>query len=127
LKKFKLSEKEYQEFLAWTKEQKFYYTTPLERSTKDLIEAAKTERFYPEVEAELNRLKIKIESNKDSDLIRFKPEISQLLEEQIAFHYSLIEGQAEVSMTHDAEIMEAKKVLLDQASYKNILSPQEWH
>jgi carboxyl-terminal processing protease len=127
LKNFKLSDKEYQDFLAWTKEQKFYYTTPLERSAKDLIEAAKNERFYPEVEAELNRLKAKIESNKDNDLLRFKTEISQLLEEQIAFHYSLTEGQAEVSMAHDSEIMEAKKVLLDQAAYKNILSPAAWH
>ena len=72
-------------------------------------------------------LKAKIESNKDSDLLRFKPEISSLLEEQIAFHYSLTEGQAEVSLSRDIEILEAKKVLLDQAAYKQILSPQEWH
>jgi hypothetical protein len=49
------------------------------------------------------------------------------LEEQIAFHYGLSQGQAEVSIARDPEVQEAKKVLNDPAVYKKILSPQEWH
>jgi carboxyl-terminal processing protease len=127
LKTFKLSEKQYQDFVNWVKENKFQYTTDLEKSTKELIEAARKEKFYTELEGELDRLKDKIAVNKANDLIRFKPEIAELLEEQIAFHYALVQGQAEVSFTRDGEIQEARKVLSDPAQYKKILSPQEWH
>jgi carboxyl-terminal processing protease len=126
-KTFKLSEKEYQNFVTWVKENKFQYTTDLERSTKDLIEAAKKERFYPELEAELEKLKAKINLNKANDLMRFRAELSELLEDQIAFHYALTQGQIEVSMHRDLEIQQAKRVLNDAALYKKILSPQEWH
>jgi carboxyl-terminal processing protease len=127
LKSFKLSDKDYQTFLNWIKEQKFQYTTALERSAKDLIEAAQKEKFYPELEKELNSLKNKIEAGKTNDLIRFRPEISQVLEEQIAFHYGLSQGEAEISITHDREIQEARKALIDPVVYQKILSPQQWH
>jgi carboxyl-terminal processing protease len=123
---FKLSDKEYQNFVNWTKEQKFQYTTNLEKSTKELLEAARKERFYSELEGELNSLKSKVETNKANDLFRFKTEIAGLLQEQIAFHYELEKGLAEVSLSQDREIQEAKKVLNDSAIYKKILSPQEW-
>jgi carboxyl-terminal processing protease len=126
LSSFKLSDKEYQNFVTWTKEQKFQYTTNLEKSTKELMEAARRERFYPELESELNSLKSKVEANKANDLFRFKTEIAELLQEQIAFHYELGKGLAEVTLSQDREIQEAKKVLNDSAIYKKILSPQEW-
>jgi carboxyl-terminal processing protease len=127
MKSFKLSDKDYDTFLNWIREQKFQYTTALERSTRELIEAARKERFYPQLENELASLKSKIEENKANDLVRFKAEIKALLEEQIAFHFALSDGQSEVSTARDPEVLEAKKVLNDPAAYKKILSPQEWH
>ncbi len=124
---FALTDREFDEFVAWVRSQKFQYTTALERSMHDLLEDARKERFYPELEAELNSLKTKIEINKTNDLYRFKSEIKQILEEQIAFHYALVQGQAEVSIARDKEIQEAKKVLNDPDAYQALLSPQEWH
>lgn len=127
LKTFKLTDAQYQQFADWVKAQKFQYTTQLERSTKELVDAARKEKFYPELEAELNSLRNKIEANKSHDLLRFKAEIADMLEEQIAFHYALTQGQAEVSIARDREIQEAKKVLNDPLLYKKTLEPQEWH
>ncbi len=76
LHRFKLSDTEYDKFLAFLKESKFTYSTPLERNTKQLIETAKEERYYSELETQLNSLKNKIESSKSTDLMRFKDEIS---------------------------------------------------
>jgi carboxyl-terminal processing protease len=124
---FKLSDQQYLEFTQWVRQQKFQYVTALERSTRDLMEAARKERFYPELEYELNSLKAKVESNKSSDLMRNKTELKELLEEQIAFHYQLGRGEAQVSISRDPEVQEAKRVLGDQTTYSKILSPQEWH
>ncbi len=123
LENFRLSDEEYFKFVDWVKAQKFQYTTQLERNTRELIEAAKKEKFYPEMEKELNSLKAKIESNKSNDLLRFKKEIVWLLEEQIAFHYALSEGAARISLARDPEVLESKKLLNDLVSYKKYLAP----
>ena len=124
LKTFRLSATDYEKFLAFLKENKFTYSTPLERNTKQLIETAKQERYYSELEMQLNSLKNKIEVSKSSDLMRFKDEISIILEENIAFDYDLNEGQAAISLNRDKAVLEARRILNDEVAYKKILSPQ---
>lgn len=122
LKKFALPDKEYDKFVSWVNEQKFTYSTALERNTKDLIESAKREKYYGELEGQLITLRNKVEQNKSTDMARFKKEISDVLLQQIAFHYALGEGQAEVSLKNDHTVMTAGKVLGDTAEYSKILS-----
>lgn len=123
LKTFKLSDADYTKFLDWIKSQKLSYATALESSTNQLMEAAKQERYYNELEGQLTELKKKIEANKASDLVRFKKEISDILVQQIAFHYALAEGQAAASLSNDPTVMQAVKVLSDKSQYKSLLSP----
>lgn len=122
LRTFKLSDAEYDKFLAFLKESNFTYSTPLERNAKQLIETAKEERYYSELETQLNNLKSKIETSKATDLLRFKDEISLVLEENIAFDYELNEGQAAISLQRDKAVIEARKVLNDAVAYKKILA-----
>jgi carboxyl-terminal processing protease len=124
LKSFRLSDSEYEKFLAYLKENKFSYSTPLERNTKQLIETARQEKYYAELETQLNSLKNKIEAGKSTDLLRFKEEISTVLEENIAFDYELNEGQAEISLNRDKTVIEARRILNDVQTYKKILSPR---
>lgn len=120
---FRLSDEEYQKFTAWVKEQKFSYSSDLELKAEELIASAKKEKYYDELQSPLKDLKSKIESNKISAWTRFKPELSKILEEEIAFHYQLAKGQVEVSLDRDLEIIEAKKILSDPTVYKKLLSP----
>jgi carboxyl-terminal processing protease len=122
LKSFKLSEEEYQKFVSWLKQNNFTYATPLEKSTNDMLEAAKKDNYYDQLKDELSDLKAKIEANKSNDLIRFKDQITEYLEEQIAFHYALSQGLAEVSLYRSKEINEAKKVLSEVSNYKRLLN-----
>jgi len=123
LKSFKLSDADYSKFLEWIKSKKFSYSTALEASTNQLMEATKQERYYNELEGQLADLKKKIEANKASDLVRFKKEISEIIEQQIAFHFALAEGQAAISLPNDQTVSQAVKVLSDNNRYKSILSP----
>lgn len=122
LKSFKLSDKEFEKFITWTRDQKFTYSTSLEYETKKLVEAARRERYFSDLESELKSLSSKIESNKAEDLHRFKDEISELLSRQIAFHYALNEGQYIVSLAYDTAIGEAIKSFDDLAGYRKILT-----
>jgi carboxyl-terminal processing protease len=121
---FKLSDVEYDKFVNWLKLQKFSYSSPLESTAKQLTELAKKERYYKDVELQLNSLMSKIESNKSGDLVRFKEEISDLLEQQIAFHYALNEGQAALSLPRDHEVTKAIQTLNNQEQFARILSPK---
>ena len=120
---FRISDREYEAFVNWLNAQHFTYTTSLEKNAEELIETAKNERMYPELEIYLDGLRNKIESNKASDYVRFKSEIKSLLEEQIAFHYDLENGRAKVSLPRDEDVAAAKKVLADEDAYNKIFLP----
>ena len=122
LKSFHLTDNDYEKFMKLIKENKFSYSTALERNTKLLIETARKEKYYNELEGQLNLLKNKIDASKSTDMIRFKSEIKQILEEQIAFHYLQNDGQAEVSLPRDKAVLEARRILNDASAYKKILS-----
>jgi carboxyl-terminal processing protease len=123
LESLNISDKEYEQFVQWLKGQNFSYKTSLEQNTAQLIETAKNERMYPELEIYLDGLKNKIEANKASDYVRFKTEIKEMLEGQIAFHYDLSRGEAKVTLPRDKDVIEAKKVLSDSALYHKIFMP----
>lgn len=127
LSSFHLSDADYEKFLGFLKEQKFTYSTAIEQNTKLLIDAAKQERYYSDLEGQLNALKNKVDAAKNADLFRFKNEIKEIVEEQIAFHYGLSEGQALVSLTHDKAITEARKLLQDPEACHKILTPADGH
>jgi carboxyl-terminal processing protease len=122
LQSFHLSDKDYEKFLEFLKAEKFTYATVLEKNTNQLIEVAKEERYYTEMESQLSGLKNKVEALKATDLMRFKGEIVEMLEEQIGFHYGLNEGQAAVSIHRDQTILEARKLLNDAGTYHKTLT-----
>lgn len=121
---FELSDTEYARFVSWIKERKFSYTTTIEQQIKEFREAAKSEQYYPEIERELNALSNRVEANKANDFIRFKREVKNFLEQQIAFHYNLFDGQVPVSLRSDKEVEKAKDILSDLKKYQALLSPK---
>lgn len=121
---FKISDVEYLKFIEWVKTKKFSHKSALEETTDQLIQSAKNERYFTNIESQLTDLKRKIEFSKASQLIRHKKEISETLEQQIAFHYGLIEGQSALTLPRDKAVAEAVKVLSNKSQYKSILAPR---
>jgi carboxyl-terminal processing protease len=122
-KNFRLSDAEYQKFLMWIKEQKFSYDSETYKKANDLIASAKKERYYDDLQSPLKELKTRMEQSKSEAFLKFKPELSRILEEEIAFHYRMSKGQIEVSLNRDTEILEAKRILSNPVEYKKLLSP----
>lgn len=120
---FKLTDQEYKAFENWLQTQHFTYVTDLEKQTDELIKIAKTEKYYNEFQENLSAIKAQVEQSHVGFSGRFKQEIKQLLEEEIAFHAGLNKGKTEVSFDRDPEITEARRILKDVAGYKKLLSP----
>lgn len=123
--KFRLSEQEYTSFTTWLKAQNFNYTTPLENQTKALADAARKERYYDLLSPSLKSIESKLEEGHAAYLQRFKSEITQLLEEEIGFHYTLHRGRVEVSLHRDKELEQARKILADLPAFGKLLQPHE--
>lgn len=123
LQKFRLTDQDYHQFEAWLKEQHFVYTTDLEKQAANLVTTAKNERYYSELQNNLDILQSKIEQNHSLYTERFRDEIQHILEEEIGFHYTLNRGKSETSLTRDKEIAEAKTILHDPTAYKKLLMP----
>jgi carboxyl-terminal processing protease len=122
LKSFRLSDKDFENFLSYAKSQKFSYTSALEDDLSKLVDVAKKERYYDQLSRELKELESSVQASKSNDLISYKTEIINILQEQIGFHYDLYEGQAEVALKNDKSIKEATKVLNDSLRYNKLLS-----
>jgi len=119
---FKLSDEDYKKFGEWLAGKKFVFSSELEEQMKELVEVAKKERTYGEIQGQLSALKNQIELNRSKDLSRYKDEIAKVLEEEIAFHFGLIKAQTELSIKSDNELKEAAKYLHDSLQYRTLLS-----
>ncbi len=122
---FKLSDQEYYEFVKWLEDKEYDYITRVEKTIDDLEQYAQSEKYYSDIEDQLNELKKKVSHNKEQDLIKFKSEIKQALEEEIVSRYYFQEGIIESSLDEDMDISEALKILKDQATYQQLLKPKK--
>jgi carboxyl-terminal processing protease len=121
-KDFRLSEAEYDEFVAFLNGKEYDYTTKTEKTLDELKEDAKSDKTLDAISADLESLKAKIMHNKKDDLVKYKPEIKQFLEEEIASRYYFQNGRLEASMKDDPELKEAIAILNDAPRYTKILT-----
>lgn len=118
---FKLTDAEYQEFVGWLKDKDYDYTTRVENSIDDLIKMAKKEKYYEDIDEQIQSLKLKVHHNKETDLQKFKSDIKQILEEEISSRYYLRKGVVETSFSSDESIRSAVDVLNDSDRYQQLL------
>lgn len=121
-KSFELTDKEYDDFVAFLSDKDYEYETESEELLKKLEDAAKEDKYFDDVKAEYEALKEKLHHNKKEDLFKFKSEIKQIIENEIVSRYYYQRGQAITSLKHDPVLEEAIKTLKDQDKYKSILA-----
>ena len=124
-KEFRLSNAEYDEFVSFLKEKDYEYTTRVERTIEAVEKAAKEEKYYEEIKSQIKELQKATLHNKEQDLRKFKPEITALLEQEIASRYFLEEGIIQSTFDKDRDILEAVKALNSDKKYQELLSTNQ--
>ncbi|WP_299758910.1 S41 family peptidase [uncultured Pontibacter sp.] len=120
-KEFKLTDAEYKKFVAYLDNKDLSYTTAIESELEDVASKAKEGKHYNDIQAELDAIRKKVSHNKSNDLTRFRTEIQEMLEAEIASRYYLQKGYIESSFDDDPDILAAVQVLNDPAKYKAYL------
>ena len=123
-KNFKLTDDDYEDFVAWLSDKDFNYVTQVERTIKKLEKAAKEERYFDDIQTALESFKETAEVNKKDDLTRFKDEITYMLEQELVSRYFFESGMIEAAFDDDQDILAAVKILNDNDEYQRLLSSQ---
>ncbi len=119
---FEFTDKDYSDFSNLLKKRGFNYTTSTETSFRRLVESAKREKYYDLHKETFDSLEKDITHNLDNDLILFRNEITELLEEEIISRYFYEAGSIEWGIKKDEQVMKALEILNNKEKYVSILS-----
>jgi carboxyl-terminal processing protease len=120
-RQFKLTNEEYNAFTAFAGDKEFDYTTSSEKKLDDFKETAIKEKYFDDVKDQFDALRKKVAHNKADDLQKFRDEITELIEAEIASRYYYQNGRLEASLEKDAEVNEAVKLFRDPVRYNAIV------
>ncbi len=112
----------FNDFINYAIKQKFIYETSSEKELKQFEKVLKREKYYTRVESEIIDLKAKLVNDKKQDIIEFKDEIKEFLQDEIVGRYYYVEGQIEASLANDSQVLKAIEILKNENLYSSILN-----
>ena len=118
---FTISDDIYEKFKQFLNDKEYEYETKTEKAIKKLQKDAEGEKYIEELQSQLKELSSKMQESKNNDIERFKDQISELLEMEIATRYFYQKGKIETTIKHDEEIAKAIEVLDNMELYDAIL------
>jgi len=120
-KDFRLTDAEYNDFVAFADGRKYSYTDKSEKKLKELKHAAEKDKHYEVIQNEFTQLERKMMENKKNDLKNHRDEIKSILEGEIVSRYYFQKGRLEAGFKYDPEVKKASSILNDQPKYASIL------
>jgi carboxyl-terminal processing protease len=121
-KKFKLTDQEYDEYVAYLQDKFFDYQTETELTFLKLKEVATRELYMDEAREEFEALQAKLSHDRFKDLEIHKEDVKELLEEEIVSRYYYNAGRIANTMRNDTQIKTAVDILREQEKYHSILN-----
>ena len=118
---FKLTDKDFEDFLAFLKEKGYTYKTNTERLLDNLEREAKGEAYEEQVQEELADIKTILEESSQGELKKQKDRLLNILQRYIAMNYYYESGGIEAGANADVEISKATSLLKNKTAYQNIL------
>ena len=122
---FKLTEKDFTDFVAYVKGKDCAYKTESEEKLEALKDAASDEKYFDAVKLQYDAIKQKLNHDKEQDLIKNKAEIITVLENEIAGRYYYAYGKVKKSYQNDAEVAKAIELINNPSQYSEILSAKK--
>lgn len=118
---FTFTDHDYDDFRTYLLNRKFSYKTSTEESFNELITNAKKEKYYDIHKELFNDLEKDIAHSLEQDLKMFRPEITDLLEDEIISRYFYESGAIEWTIKNDEQILKARDILNNKDEYSSIL------
>lgn len=121
-KTFVVNDAIYDNFKQFLNDKEYEYETKTEKTISSIKKDAEKEKYLEDLEKELEALTLKIKQSKNNDIERFRDEIIEVLEAEIATRYYYQKGKIEATFKHDEELAEAINILNDLEKYNAVLA-----
>ncbi len=118
---FSLSNEEYEEFKKLAVKDTFDYSTASEEMLRKMRKTAEEEGYFEDSKTEYEALFKKLTPSKNSDLEKFKTEISNILENEIVSRYYYQKGRTIHAFKTDNFVDKAKEILQNPKERHKIL------
>jgi carboxyl-terminal processing protease len=125
VRRFKLTDADYDDFVRFLENKEYDYTTQTDVLLKQLEEAAKKDKYYAHAQGELEALKKQLAHDKKKDLVLFKEEIKDYLEDELIGRYHYQRGKIERSLIPDMQVQQAVKLAEDPKALEQQLLPKK--
>jgi len=119
---FTISDELYTEFKKFAESYDFTYTTASEEMLKKVEETAEEEGYFDKESPEYKALLALVIPSKDRDLEKFKPEIEEMLANEIVSRYYYQRGRALQSFNYDKALKKAIETLNNETELEHILT-----
>ena len=120
-KDFVITDKIYDDFMQFVKDEGFTFTSNSEKEIKELEKIAKIEGYLDEIQPILDQAVAKIDEEKTKDLVDNRKEIEMLMKYEIVSRYYYQKGRIIATLDDDNELKKAFEIILNQEEYNNIL------
>lgn len=118
---FSFTDQDYSDFGTFLHNRNFNYKTSTEESLNELLANAKKEKYYDLHKDLFNDLQKDITHNLDQDLKMFKPEITDLIADEIVSRYFYENGAIAYTIKNDEQVLKARDLLNNSEEYNAIL------
>ncbi|MCU0460462.1 MAG: S41 family peptidase [Bacteroidales bacterium] len=119
---FVFTDQDYANFKNMLVDRKFSYKTVTEASLNQLIDNAKKEKYYDIHKDLFTQLEKDVTHSLEHDLNVFKPEITELIEEEIIGRYFYEAGAIAYGLKKDRQVSRAIEILNNPSQYNLVLS-----
>ena len=120
---FKITDKIYEDFVAFVSDKDYEYETNTEKDLTKLIDQA-SEDNYTDFKKDLEALQAKLASYKEDDIHKNQKQIAELILSELMSRYFYQEGRVKAALVEDPVIDKAIEVLNDTENYNKILAGQ---
>ncbi|MDR1154264.1 MAG: S41 family peptidase [Bacteroidales bacterium] len=124
-KRFALTDKEYEDYVAYLQDKFFDYQTETELTFQKLKDIAIREKYMEDASPEFEALHAKLSHDRFKDLELFKDDIKELVEEEISSRYYYNAGRIANTMRKDSQIRKAADALHDTKKYASLLNQKQ--
>ncbi len=118
---FKISDADYADFVAFTEKKGFEFKTVAEKELETVRKAAIYENCWDAIKPQYELMLAGIAEHRKQDLIENRPEITEMLQQEIVSRYYYQKGRIESTLSDDTELKSAVDVLMNSNKYASIL------
>ena len=123
--KFRLSDKDFDDFVAYVKSKDLSYKTESEEKLDALKDASTEEKYFDALKEQYETIKKKLAHDKGQDIIKNKSEIVTLLENEIAGRYYYAYGRVKKGNQNDIEVAKAIELINNPTKYNELLTAKK--